>query len=179
MECCRGRMWHMKSIFFSSVLGCVFQLYFRLKSSNIGSRLRLQIRTRGTGRSVEFHLVPMPCFRWPPLLSALRALPWWQGLPYSEESGHASAFHPKSSWVVGRGGIQIHANQRLRTKEGNVAPRPRPVGSICSSQDFAFVQSFNNTVIDAPPQCPLTFQDKSELVPCCHGFEWAWMGCGH
>ena len=31
-----------------------------------------------------------------------------------------------------------------RTKEGNVAPRRRPVGSICSSQDFAFVQPCNN-----------------------------------
>lgn len=168
MECCTGKMWHMKNIFFVRFGVCV-QLYFRLKSSNIGSRLRLQIRTRGTGRSVEFHLVPMPA----PLFSALLRAPFLGDRAYpSEESGQASAFHLKSSWVVGRGGIQIHANQRLRTKEGNVAPRPRPVGSICSSQDFAFVQSFNNTVIDAPPQCPLTFQDKSELVPCCHGFEW-------
>ncbi len=51
---------------------------------------------------------------------------------------------PQSSWVVGREGTQIHANQRRGTKGENVAPRPRPVGSICSSQDFAFVQSCNN-----------------------------------
>lgn len=46
-----------------------------------------------------------------------------------------------------RGGTQIHANQRRleRGQRGeNVALRPRPVGSICSSQDFAFVQSGNN-----------------------------------
>lgn len=127
------------------------------------------ILARGTGRSVEFHLVPMPA----PLFSALLRAPFLGDRAYpSEESGQASAFHLKSSWVVGRGGIQIHANQRLRTKEGNVAPRPRPVGSICSIRDFAFVQSCNNTVIDALQQCPLTFQNKSELVPCCHGFEW-------
>lgn len=51
---------------------------------------------------------------------------------------------PQSSWVVEREGAQIHANQRRGTKGENVAPRPRPVGSICSSQDFAFVQSRNN-----------------------------------
>lgn len=51
---------------------------------------------------------------------------------------------PESPWVVGCEGTQIHARQRRRTKGGNVAPRPRPVGSICSSQDFAFVQSRNN-----------------------------------
>lgn len=57
------------------------------------------------------------------------------------------ALHGRASPGVlgGRTGLNTNTCQPEEGNKGeNVAPRPRPVGSICSSQDFAFVQSRNN-----------------------------------
>lgn len=75
------------------------------------------------------NLVPVQ-FRWAGAPSPAASLSSVPEAPGSElRSGWSGGGNPNTGQLLGRG------------QRGNGARRPGPVGSICSSQDFAFVQS--------------------------------------